>query len=179
MVIPLQKVINGELPDEAIGIITEAISSFICRDKDVEEFLKNKALEFERRDKSRTYLIFSDSSSLLGYFTLSLNALPFRENVSKNTIRRIDGFSKDVQAVGIILIGQFGKDAEKSKNMNGNELLEICLRTIERAKDIIGGRFIMLECLDIDKVVKFYSENGFQYLQLDKRDRYIQMVRRI
>ena len=106
MVIPLQEIIHGNMPD----FVTDAITGFTCLDKDVETFLKNKAFDFERRDKSRTYLIFNDEGTILnGYFTLSLSALLFRDSVSKNTIKRIDGFSKDVQAVGIVLIGKFVK----------------------------------------------------------------------
>jgi len=178
MVIPLQKIIDGNVSES----ISQAISQFTCQDKDVEMFLKNKAFDFERRDKSRTYLIFNDDGgggTLVGYFTISLNALPFRESVAKNSIKRIDGFSKDVKAVGIILIGQFGKDCNLAKNIKGKDLLEICLRTIKKAKNIVGGRFVMLECLDVQQVVSFYKTNGFQPLQFDENDKYLQMVRRL
>ena len=120
MVIPLQEIIHGNVPD----FVTEAITGFTCIDKDVETFLKNKAFDFERRDKSRTYLVFNDEGAILyGYFTLSLNALAFKESVPKNAIKRIDGFSKNVQAVGIILIGQFGKN---SKFCNLTKKTSIC-----------------------------------------------------
>ena len=34
------------------------LSSFSCkRDQDIEDFLKNKAVEFERLSKARTYLV--------------------------------------------------------------------------------------------------------------------------
>jgi len=177
MVIPIKKIIND---DKMLTSFMDAISRFTCQDKDVETFLKEKAFDFERRDKSRTCLILDDTSkALLGYFTLSLNALQFRESVSKNTIRRIDGFSKDIKAVGIVLIGQFGKDMELAKDITGKILLDICIESIYEAQDIVGGRFVMLECLDIEKVVEFYKTNGFQALQFDERDKYLQMIRRL
>ena len=161
MVVQLQEIMHGEMLEP----VTITMSRFNCQDKDVETFLKEKALDFECRDKSRTYLVFNDcNKTLVGYFTLSLNALPFKTEVSKNTIKRIDGFSKDVDAVGIILIGQLGKDYIFAKEIKDNELLDICLRTIKKAKNIIGSRFVMLECLNIDKVVSFYKENGFDFL---------------
>jgi len=96
-----------------------------------------------------------------------------------NTVKRIDGFSKDVNAVGIILIGQFGKNEEQAKNVTGQVLLDICMETIYEAQETIGGRFVMLECMEIEKVVEFYKANGFQSLQFDDRDKYLQMIRRL
>ena len=84
MVYPLKEIIaKGGLDS-----ILEVISRFSCQDDDVEDFLKYKAVDFENRDKSRTYLIIDDASdNLIGYFTLSLKALPFYKDVSKNTIK--------------------------------------------------------------------------------------------
>ena len=86
---------------------------------------------------------------------------------------------QDLQTVGIILIGQLGKDAVLAKNFKGSDLLETYLMTARKAKNIVGGRFVMLECLEIEKVVGFYIKNGFQLLQCDERDRYMQMIRRL
>ena len=148
--------------------------------KDVELFLEEKAEEFEKRNRSRTYLVFDDETVvLLGYFTLSLNALPFRSEVSKNTIKRIDGFSKDVTAAGIVLIGQFGKDAIAGSKLSGKLLLDICLEYVYKSQDIVGSRFVMLECLDVPQVVSFYKANGFTHLQMDANDKYLQMIRRL
>ena len=176
MVVPLREMMHGNLPKA----IHDAMSVFSCHDKDVEIFLKTKALDFERRDRSRTYLVFDEAAfDLLGYFTLSLNALPFRDKVSGNMIKRIDGFSKDVKAVGIILIGQFGKDKDLARTFKGTTLLDLCLQKVKLAQDITAGRFVMLECLDIPQVVSFYKSNGFTLLQMDSRDKYLQMVKRL
>ena len=176
MVIPLREVIDNGSPP----VVHDAISRFKCLDNDVEVFLKTKAIDFERRDKSRTYLVFDDEAgNLLGYFTLSLNALRFKDEVSNNMIKRIDGFSIDIKAVGIMLIGQFGKDSEKPGTLTGNDLLSLCFQKIKMAKNIIGGRFVMLECLEIPQVVTFYEKNDFVKLQKDEKDKYIQMIRRL
>ena len=54
---------------------------------------------------------------------MTLYALTFGDTVSKNTIKKIDGFSKDVQAVGVTLIGQFGKDSVQAKDVDDKALL--------------------------------------------------------
>ena len=77
MVFQLKDLINKGMIESTL----DAISRFTCQDDDVEDFLKHKAIDFENRDKSRTYLITDDDSpNILAYFTLSLKALPFRIN---------------------------------------------------------------------------------------------------
>jgi len=99
--------------------------------------------------------------------------------VSKSIVKNIDGFSKDIQAVGIILIGQFGKDSMLAKDIDGGKLFDICLNTVYQAQKLIGGRFVLLECRSIDKVISFYDKKGFKSLQYDNNDKYLQMVRRL
>jgi hypothetical protein len=165
--------------------IIEAVSRFSCKDRDVEFFLKNKAFEFERRDKSRTYLIHDDEAfskgdaTILAYFTLSLKSLKFRDTLTKSKVKEIDGFSKAVEGVAIALIGQFGKDEHEAKEVPGKELLDLCMRVIRQVHTLIGGRYVLIECRDIEKVAEFYRGNGFELLQTDKSDNYLQMVRRL
>lgn len=94
-------------------------------------------------------------------------------------IKNIDGYSKDIQAVGIILIGQFGKDAVLAKKVDGGSLLDLCMGTVYKAQEIVGGRFVLLECQNNEKVVSFYERQGFKSLQYDESDKYLQMVRRL
>ena len=165
--------------------IRNAIASFSCKDKEVESFLKNKAFEFEKRNKTRTYLVLDKNKYedgeivLLAYFSLSLKSLDFRDTVSKSKIKDIDGFSKDVKGVAIALVGQFGKDENKADTVSGKDILNICMEFLYKVQTLIGGRYVLLECRETEKVVRFYRDTGFETLQLDKSDGYLQMVRRL
>jgi len=165
--------------------LKEAISVFTCKDKDVEVFLKRKAIDFEKRDKSRTYIVFDNDAfmsgimSILAYFTLSLKSLEFGDTVSKGKIKDIDGFSKEVKGVAIPLVGQFGKDENAAKRISGKDLLDHCMGKIYEVQSLIGGRYVLIECHDIDKIVNFYRDSEFDRLQFDKSDNYLQMVRRL
>ena len=160
-----------------------AISAFTCKDREVELFLKNKSIQFEKRNKSRTYLIMSEEQLyngnfvILAYFTLSLKALSFRDNLSNTKKKEIDGFSKNVQAVATILIGQFGKDLINAKDISGQNLFKLCLRTVYEIHNLIGSRIVLLECQDIEKIKSFYTQNDFYVLQYDENDKYLQMVK--
>ena len=147
-----------------------AMSNFTCKDKDVEHFLKNTATEFEICKKSRTYLIMDEDKFytknfvILAYFTLSLKTLSFRDNVLKRKIKNIDGFSKDIRETAAILIGQFGKDEIESQNICGSILFQLCLKTIYQIHNLAGGRIVLLECQNIEKIRAFYEKNEFHLL---------------
>ena len=162
-----------------------SINLFSCKDDDVETFLKSRALEYEKRSKSRTYLILDDERLykneiiILGYFTLSLKALNFSSDVSKSKIKSIDGFSKDIRMTAAILIGQFGKDQNYAKNIDGSDLLSECLKVVYDIHNRIGSRIVLLECNNFDKIIKFYEKNGFELLQNSENEKYLQMIRQL
>jgi len=163
----------------------EYINLFSCKDDDVETFLKNKALEYEKRNKSRTYLIldekrlYQNEIIILGYFTLSLKALSFGDNVSKSKIKSIDGFSKDIRMTATILIGQFGKDQNNAKDIDGSNLFSECLKIVYEIHDRVGNRIVLLECNNFDKIINFYEKNGFEILQNSESGKYLQMIRQL
>ena len=52
--------------------------------KDIEDFLHNKAIEFEKAGLSSTHLVFSESFILLGYFLWQINLYLFLNEIMKH-----------------------------------------------------------------------------------------------
>lgn len=74
----------------------ELISIFVCeKDKDVEVFLKEKAVKFEKLGKSRTFFIYDEDADIfkiLAYFTLSIQVLKIpKEMISGNKAKNLMG----------------------------------------------------------------------------------------
>jgi len=92
----------------------EAAGNFRCQDEEVAKFLKEQALEFDKRNKSRTYLLIDESNDdeivIWGYYTLTLKSLKLSRGLSKSKVKKIDGFRSDAIEAESILIGQLGKD---------------------------------------------------------------------
>jgi len=154
----------------------ELAEQFVCRDADVEAFLKTSALENEIRHRSRTYLFLDNNAKhILAYFTLALKTLSIEASVSNSIRKRLDGFSKNTTSIASILIGQFGKDLINAVDESGSVFLNLCISIVSNIRKAIGGRFVWLECLPIKQVVEFYERNGFRYLQADSSDLYQQM----
>ncbi|MCL1866024.1 MAG: hypothetical protein FWF82_01285 [Oscillospiraceae bacterium] len=175
--VPLRQLI-GTNKEESLRL---SVGKFSCRDKDIENFLKNKAFEFDIRHKSRTYIIVDDEADfdkeviIYGFFTLTFKTLELNKTLSKSIIKRIDGFSKDVQTTEAILIGQLGKNENYQNDLNGQEILEYVFDNVYVVHNLAGGRIVFLECDESPKLVEFYSRNGFEPLQ--KSGGYLQMIK--
>lgn len=157
------------------------MSSFTCdRDYDVESFLKEKAILFEKTSKGRTFLIVNEDKlndgkfEVFGYFTLALKVLKISEGISKSLVKKLDGLFKNIQETPVYLIGQLGKNDEHKEHISGKDLIDYALSIIYQSYEFIGGRIILVECNNTANILKFYNDNGFIYLQ---ESELIQMVK--
>jgi len=161
----------------------DAAKHFSCRDKNVEGFLQDKALEFDKRNVSRTYLYVDEVAFASGaiviaaYYTIALKTLSFTPAVSKRMIKDIDGFSKDAESVSAVLIGQLGKDAVHGAELRGSDILSSAVDSAYEIRSIAGCRIVFLECESNEKLLAFYKANGFVYLQTNPNSGLTQMVR--
>lgn len=178
----LLKTDNGLLEFEKIS------SNFSCeRNSDIEDFLKNKARYMQERDITRTYIVVKESEMLdmelfyipLGYFTLSLKNLNFSNDVSKSKVKELTSNKFAGNGVGF-LIGQFGKNDLRAVEVSGSDIMKLAFNEIHKAYDIVGGRFVFLDCLPTEKVINFYKREGFLELSiLANDDGYLQMFSRL
>ncbi len=166
----------------------ELISIFVCeKDKDIESFLKEKAILFEKLGKSRTYIIINedeDDFNILAYFTLAMQVLKIPEDLlSGRKTKALDGFSGKMRGNKItefptILIGQVGKNDLHRELISGLEVMEYCMEAIYKGQAVLGGRIIMLECKDIPYIINLYEKFGFQKLERDySEDELLQMIK--
>lgn len=151
------------------------LSGFSCPfNNDVELFLKEKAIPFERQGIAVTHLVFASYKErpvLVGYFTLAskyfhinLSSTKLSSNL-KHRIRRFGIYDMDIrkEIITAPLIGQIGKNFACNYNelITGAELLKIACDAVQESQAIIGGRLVYLECEDTPKLCSFYETNGF------------------
>lgn len=143
---------------------------FVCRNKDVETFLKQKAAQSSKLYTSATYLVseVTDTIDLLGYFTLATKMLTLRPgNLSSTQSRIIKRFvSLDEETntfrLPAVLLAQFGRNfAGDSKSVKGSGLMKIALECVETAVSLTSGKVVFLECEPNKKLVDFYQKCGF------------------
>ncbi|AEX85567.1 hypothetical protein Marpi_1157 [Marinitoga piezophila KA3] len=166
------------------------ISNFFCRkDSDIERFLKEKAIKFEKLGKSRTFFIYNEDAiknnkfEILAYFTLAIQVLKIPDEFSGNKIKKLDGFSskingKRITEIPAILIGQLGKNDLYSSKITGDEIMQFCFSKILEGQERLGGRIIMLECKNIEYLKNFYRKYGFDLIDKDyDNDELLQFIK--
>jgi hypothetical protein len=164
--------------------VKELLYSFSCsKNKQVEMFLKNSSILFEKKNKSRTYLIFENNSyKFLAYYTLTISTVKIKQ-ASKKLLQKLDGISRENKEVyPVYLIGQLGKNDAYWNRIKGDYILEEAIDAINSASSIVGGRIILIETQNNENLKKFYERNKFKLLQSrtdDKGNEYLQMYRLI
>ena len=152
------------------------MSSFKCsKDSDIQDFLCNNAIPFEKAHKSRTYIILDPASiekeelDILAYFSVAIDHLLIREKVSKSFKKKLNGIFSD-DRVPCYLVGQLARNDSFSKeDIHGEEILDYAFNVLMDAHDLVGGRFVRVDCKDCEQIKAFYVNNHFTLLP-DKED---------
>ncbi|MGL4913566.1 MAG: hypothetical protein ACRC3Y_14175 [Romboutsia sp.] len=166
--------------------IKEIISSFKCeQDSDIEYFLKEKSIEYEKKSKGKTYFMVDELNlqngilEIVAYFTLAIQVLKVPDEYSNRKRTKLDGISakrnnKPISEFPVYLIGQLAKNDNYKNKISGSEVIENALAMILKAQHAVGGRIVLVECFDNEKLIKFYIENGFEIIN---KDSMVQLIR--
>lgn len=120
---------------------------------------------------------------ILGYIAIALKVLHIPDGLSINARKNYDGYrgksqGKPITDIPCYLIGQLARNDHADKTLlSGNELLEEAHRIIMSSVENVGGRFMMIECRDKPKLLKFYRDNNFEEISriADKNVPMVQM----
>ena len=161
------------------------LSEFSCpKNKDVETFLKKKAILFSKQGTAQTHLVFyveNNQKFFVGYFALAIKNFDIEltnKNLSSKLTKRLNRFvyydkTNKVNRMSTILIGQLGKNYNNDNNnlITGDKLLRFACDKVKEVQKIAGGKFVYLECEDKSCLTEFYTRNGFLNFGIRKLDR--------
>ena len=76
-------------------------------------------------------------------------------------------------------LGQIGKNDENKENISGKEILKYACNFIKEASDIVAGRIILVELKNNQKLINFYTDNGFSLLDNNTKneENLLQMIK--
>ena len=173
-------------------VLSSTLAQFsIPLNKEVEDFIRNKALQATKLKSSITYvLVDEDIAEVIGYFTLLVKPFTIPASCLSSTNRRlISRFSEVNEETGnytasVFLLAQIGKNyaIQRQYQVSGRNLLEVALDKLRAAQDLIGGKLVLIEReTERMKLHDFYKANGFKSWnsRYDKNDnvQYDQMIR--
>ena len=180
IVVPLGEIINKEYNTSKIE---DSFKKFSChREEDLENFLVNKAITYEKSDIGKTYLSL-DAAELkekrfviMAYFTIAQRAVDISALSSKKRRKMLGSFPgrDSIKCVSAFLIGQLGRcDDYSAEDLSGEQILNECYHAISLAARIVGGKMIVLECRE-HMYEKFYQKQEFKkiYDKLNEENLY-------
>ena len=172
--------------------VREDLDSFSSpQNQEIEDFIRNKSIEFAQRKLSVSYIV-SDASDgeILGYFTLAHKALDIKgTNLSNTNRRKLGNYARydqdeDNYSVSAFLLAQFGKNyaVDEGKRISGTELMEYAIDILSDIQHRIGGGGVYLDAEDRPKLTEFYEDKvkykcfGERYSEADQV-KYLQYMR--
>lgn len=170
MVQALSSLLECENFDEEL--LKEDLSKFKCYKDDknslnVQAFLHDSAIAFERQKLARTYLVLDDEKledgeiKINGYYTLAIKSIQLSSSLSNN-VKQTIAKSKQAEHVAGYLLAQLGREQSTCKGY-GKELLNLAVEDIKLAQKQVGGRLVYLDC---DNSIKdYYAKQNFKILQ--------------
>jgi predicted N-acetyltransferase YhbS len=128
---------------------------FDCGVEPLNEYLKKYALQNQKKDAARTYVVTTEENRIVGYYTLVFGSVLFEEATAEISA----GLGK--YPIPVILLARLAIDAsEKGKGL-GKALMRDALLRAVRASEIAGLRSFLVHAKD-ESAKNFYENFGFK-----------------
>lgn len=155
----------SSLLDNGIGE-DELLSAFklfhTAKDTDVERFLVEYAIKYERVGAGRTYSVMNKNkpNDIFGYFTIGLNTLVFEDGLDDVPLayEGIHLYADNHLPVFVLLL--IGRNDSCPKEISMGQIFnEYGIAIIQEAKERVGGSILYIDC--VDDLVDYYQKLGF------------------
>ena len=140
------------------------LKDFKCTNEDVNKFLKIHALNNHLKNLSKIYILINEeTSALIGYMTLSADAL-----------RLPDSKKYEIREVPAILLGRIGIDDKyRGKKYAETYLIPFAIGVCHEVMNNIGCRLLIAEINLVDSILDFFLKNGFKIERESKKYHYL------
>jgi len=138
-------------------------SGFACGNTILDEWIRSRASQFDRRDLSRTYVATRPSeSSVCGYYAISTHRVIYGDMPAAESkgLPRMD--------VPVVLLGRLAVDQSSQGQGLGGFLLIDALRRALHISEQVGIRAVEVDAIE-DSAQAFYLKFGFRSLLDDPR----------
>lgn len=114
-------------------------------------------------------MILDYEGKILAYFSLSFKELILdKAKLSKTKVQQLDGISRKAEKIKVFLIGQLGKNTAIVDNpISLSIILNEIYAVLSEANALIGGRIIILECEDNNRLIQLYKQHGFTLIEIE------------
>jgi GNAT superfamily N-acetyltransferase len=144
-------------------------SLFNCGQPALDDWVKTRAGQFDRRDLARTFVaVFAGQSLVLGYYALASHRVRF-ESLPEDQAKGLPKID-----VPVVLLGRLAVDQSMHGMGLGSFLLIDALRRALQVSTEIGIRAVEVDAID-NRARSFYVKFGFEPLLDDPNHLYLPM----
>jgi len=140
------------------------LSSFSCGVKALDDWLRIHALENQRRNLSRTFVLVDDGGVVVGYYALSMGGV-VKDELPRRLGRGLPGYQ-----IGMVLLARLAIDIGHQGEGLGRDLMVDAVIHAAAAGQHAAARFIAVDPTD-DSARHFYERFGFTNIAGDEHGR--------
>lgn len=140
------------------------LGGFSCGNKSLDDWLRIHALENQRRNLSRTFVLIDDGGVVAGYYALSMGGVA-KDDLPRNLGRGLPGYQ-----IGMVLLARLAIDTRRQGEGLGRDLLVDAIVHAAAAGQHAAARFIAVDPID-ESARRFYSRFGFRTIDGDQHGR--------
>jgi predicted N-acetyltransferase YhbS len=140
------------------------LAGFDCGNKSLDDWLRLHALEHQRRNLSRTFVLIDDGGAVAGYYALSMGGVA-KGDLPRNLGRGLPGYQ-----IGMVLLARLAVDTRRQGEGIGRDLLVDAIIHAAAAGQHAAATFIAVDPID-ESARRFYSRFGFRTINGDQHAR--------
>ncbi|MDX2190522.1 MAG: GNAT family N-acetyltransferase [Bacteroidota bacterium] len=140
-----------------------AIKSFDCDDTDLNDFLKNDAIQYQQQLLAVTYLLESQNETI-AFFSVFNDKISIEDVDTKSkwkSILRLTPHQKRLKSFPAMKIGRLAVNKDYKNRNYGTSIIDY-VKELFITNNRTGCKFITVDAYR--KSLVFYEKNGFKYL---------------
>lgn len=130
-------------------------SLFDCESEPLNDYLRKYALQNQKKDAARTYVVTNQENQITGYYTLVFGSVSFEETANDIST----GLGK--YPIPVILLARLAIDKSQKGRGLGKLLMKDAFLRAVRASEIAGLRAFLVHAKD-ESAKAFYKKFGFK-----------------
>ncbi|MQA87199.1 MAG: GNAT family N-acetyltransferase [Streptosporangiales bacterium] len=130
------------------------VGEFACGRRELDEWLRSYALDSDRRDVARTFVVCRGERRVVGYYSLTMGAVRMTD-APKKLVRGLPNYP-----IGMVLLARLAVDREEQGTGLGAELLADALVRAVHAGESAAARLVVVDAID-EQAAAFYRRFGF------------------
>lgn len=141
---------------------------FVCsKEPDINKFFHEEYLDYENQLLGKSYcFVKRDGQNVVAAFTVANSSVRVDNmpNPKRNQLNRHIPFSKQRSQYPAVLLAQLAVFDGFSGNDIGKEVLDFIKSWFINPLNKTGCRYLVVDAINTPKVLKFYKDNGFEYI---------------